>query len=102
MSAEFYITFEDKEWLNNNKQSLEKYISGMDISTEIKENEYWLKENDNPYYDVRLLIINDNTILLEIAFHPKIIEESLQELFSWIRNKTKINIKDDDGELSNW
>jgi hypothetical protein len=98
VSAEFYITFEDAEWLNGNKQPLEEFISEMDIPTEIKGNEYWIRESDNPYYDVRLTVTDDSTILLEIVFHPEAIEESLKKLFSWIRSKTAIAIKDEDGE----
>ena len=102
MAAEFYITFEDDDWIKNNKKLLEEFISKMEIFVEIKENEYRLKQNNTKNYDVRLIINNDNSILLEINYHPKIIEYELKKLFSWMREKANIFIKDEDGELSNW
>ena len=102
MSAELYITFENNNWLNGNRKLLDKYISEMEISVDIMENEYRFRRIDNKYYDVRFIIINDNTILFEITYLPKIIEEEIVKLFSWIRGYTKISIKDEDGILSNW
>ena len=102
MSAELYITFENNNWLYENKKLLEKYISEMKISVEIMENEYRFKQINNQYYDVRFIIINNYTILFEITYNPKIIEEEFKKLFSWLRGKTNIVIKDEDGELSNW
>jgi len=102
MAAEFYIEFEDNDWLKNNKKSLEAFISKMKIFVEIKENEYRLKQSNSKNYDVRLLINNDTSILMEINYHPKTIEDELEKLFSWMREKVNILIKDEDGELSNW
>ena len=102
MSAELYITFENNNWLNENKILLEKYISEMEIFVEIMENEYSFKQINNQYYDVRFIIINNYTILFEITYNPKIIEDEFNKLFSWIREKTNIFIKDEDGKLSNW
>jgi len=102
MSAELYIEFENTNWLNDNKKLLEDYFSKMKIYVEIMENEYRLKQRDNPYYDVRFMIINDSTILFEIAYLPKIIEEEIVTLLAWIREKTQITIKDEDGIVSNW
>ena len=102
MSAELYITFENNNWLKENKKLLEKYISEMEISVEIMENEYRFKQINNQYCDARFIIINDNTMLFESTFKPKIIEEEFKKLFSWMREKTNIFIKDEDGKISNW
>jgi hypothetical protein len=104
MAAEFYLTFHNSSWIMKYKKMFDEYVMELKTFCKMDNKEYWFNENktNNPYYDVRLIIKDEQSILMEIEFHPEIIENDLERLFSWIRNQTEMDIKDDGGEKSNW
>ena len=105
MSAELYITFEDKNWFNRNRNVLKEQILSLNTFVSCEHEEFWLKgieSTNNPYYDVRLFLGYEDCVLLEITFHPLSIEQSVEQFLGWLRRQTSISVKDEDGEVSSW
>ncbi|WP_460159546.1 3-hydroxydecyl-ACP dehydratase [Pseudomonas sp. S3_H09] len=106
MSAEFILSFEDKDWYETHLEEIKQKITGLKTFSVAEENEFRLagSEPRNPgdwSYDVRLFL-EKGRIFLEISAHPKSIERDLAALFEWVRSCTKISIDDEDGEPSGW
>ncbi|MEH6354026.1 3-hydroxydecyl-ACP dehydratase [Pseudomonas sp. 3JA] len=107
MSAEFIVSFEDKNWYATHLEALTQKITRLGtFSASFEENEFRLigTEPRSPgdwSYDVRLFLEKER-IFVEISAHPKSIERDLSVLFEWIRSCTRIAIKDEDGESSGW
>lgn len=107
MSAEFLLSFEDKNWYATHLEELIQKITTLEtFSKSFEENEFRLigtepRKPGDWSYDVRLFLEKER-IFLEISTHPKSIERDLSSLFEWIRSCTRISIHDEDGEQSGW
>lgn len=107
MSAEFILSFEDKNWYATHLKEVMQTITSLGtFSASFEENEFHLvgtepRSSNDWNYDVRLFLEKER-IFLEISAHPKSIERDLSALFEWIRSCTRISIDDEDGERSDW
>jgi hypothetical protein len=107
MAAEFYITFNTSNWYTSNISSIEEVIRALPTYSEGgTASEFWLtgiefRPAEAWAFDVRLFM-NPETLFLEISSHPPTVENDLKNLFSWLRNHTRISINDEDGLPSGW
>ena len=104
MSAEFILTFQDNTWYEKNKNELKKKITNTASFSRLNGDAYEFigsEAGGDLEYDARLFL-EETSIFIDISTHPPSIEKDLSNLFQWIRNQTKIHIRDEDGEDSNW
>lgn len=106
MSAELYIKFNDKEWLEKNKLKVIdkiKELKSFSVFDTEKKVVYLKDESgDNGWvYDVRFFF-HENYIFFEVSSHGETVTSDLISFFDWLRNNTTISIQDEDGELSSW
>ncbi len=107
MSAEFYITFCNRDWYTSNRKVLEDKISSLStFSNRDGPAEFWLtgtepRRIDCWEYDVRLFL-EPQSVFLEISSRPPSVEIDLQVLFLWLRQFTETHVDDEDGEATNW
>ena len=108
MAAEFYISFNDTAWLREHSHALEERICGLGTFVQKTDRAFWLlgsepgQTDDRWRYDVRLIMLDNHQILMEISAHPKSVESDLSSLLSWLRSQTDIFVHDEDGEAAGW
>jgi hypothetical protein len=116
MSAEFYVTFGDRDWYTSNKTLLGEKISSLStFSKNNTDKKYWLAGTEVEFwltrtelrhadcwdFDVRFFFQAEH-IFLEMICHPPSIEADLSALFAWSRQYTETYVDDEDGEATNW
>jgi hypothetical protein len=108
MAAEFFISFNDASWYASHRKVVELQIMGLPTFVAHQGNEFRLRgsepevHEDRWEYDVRLIFMESEKIILEISAHPQSIEADLSFLLTSIRKNTHISVTDEDGEASNW
>ena len=103
MAWEYYLKFDDPGWLMQNKDKVKRLLESLPSYLEQKsEKEIWLKDNKSNHswlYDIRLLFIEPQSILLEVSSQSEAFSRDVRNLLKHLSVKTSIRLVDDDDEI---